>query len=125
MDKTVSFIRVASDWGAGRKGAALGPESIVQAGLRHLTSLGIDCEDAGEIKSALKEPPVSTEPVQRHDSRPGTYREKTETFAPNYRCQYEAVRTRLLYGRDRQDAVCAGRRSQHIDRDVVRSCGSL
>lgn len=64
MDKTVSFIRVASDWGAGRKGAALGPESIVQAGLlRHLTSLGIDCEDAGEIKSALKEPPVSTEPV--------------------------------------------------------------
>jgi arginase len=54
FQRTVSFLSVPFDLGAGRKGVDLGPSAIIQAGLvRRLTQLGIDYIQEGEISSPV------------------------------------------------------------------------
>jgi arginase len=62
--KTVSLIRVPFDLGAGRRGAALGPAAIVEAGLdRFLRRMGVRFESL-EVTGAENTPPLSAEPAE-------------------------------------------------------------
>ena len=61
--------------GALEEGAAYGPDAVMRSGLlRHLTTLGVDCEDGGEIGI-----PISENKIARETSRSVTaVMERTE-----------------------------------------------
>jgi arginase len=61
----VTLLSVPFDLGAGRQGALLGPEAILQAGLiRHLSKLDIDVENQGKVAGTVA--PVSEQNSKLH-----------------------------------------------------------
>ena len=101
--RKAAIIGAALDLGAGRRGVDMGPSAIRYAGLEdRLQELGIDCEDWGNVETAVAEATASGSPQARFLDQ---IKETCERIARAVARALEEGRTPIVLGGDHSIAL--------------------
>ncbi len=102
-DRKVAIIGAALDLGAGRRGVDMGPSAIRYADLDdRLRALGIDCEDWGNVETAVAEATASGSPQARFLDQ---IKQTCERIARAVANAVEQGRTPIVLGGDHSIAL--------------------
>jgi arginase len=102
-ERKAAIIGAALDLGAGRRGVDMGPSAIRYAGLDdRLRELGIECEDWGNVETAVAEATASGSPRARFLDQ---IKETCERIAGAVATAVRAGRTPIVLGGDHSIAL--------------------